>query len=330
MFAAQNPAAAVGTPTQAVLDRQALGKRVGRELRLTSSAAAPDAALLRGHFSMDLLREGLHLHCTDIVHLHDMTTRFTTEQESVKVLLKLEGTARVKMAGRLLDLDAGRGVAAVPKAVLLNVPRGQDFERRGDAGVRERMVAITLSPAWLDASGLDRSMVHRQAPALRWQPSARALAIAEQLVRPEAFGGAMLKLLQESRTLELVAEALSGTGDSRVTLPAALRPADYRRICSVRDWLDSGDADALTLADIARSAGSNPHTLQQHFRATFGRTVIDYLRECRLRRAATALQRDGISVARAAEIAGYGSQANFSTAFRRHFGQSPKQYRDRL
>ncbi|MBP8278605.1 MAG: helix-turn-helix transcriptional regulator, partial [Propionivibrio sp.] len=35
----------------------------------------------------------------------------------------------------------------------------------------------------------------------------------------------------------------------------------------------------------------------------------------------------GVSVARAAEIAGYSSQANFSTAFRRHFGLSPKHYR---
>jgi AraC-like DNA-binding protein len=325
MFAAQSTADA-----HPALDRQALGRRIGRTLQLTSSSAAPDAALLRGRFSMDLLREGLHLHCTDIVHLHDMTTRFTTEQESVKVLLRLEGTARVKMGGRPLDLHAGRGTAAVPKAVLLDVPPGQDFERSGDAGVRERMVAITLSPDWLEATGLDRSMLHQQAPVLRWRPSARALAIAEQLVRPEVFDGAMLKLLQESRTLELVAEALGAARHACVARPATLRPADYRRICSLRDWLDSGDADALTLVDIARAVGSNPHTLQQLFRVTFGRTVIDYLRENRLRRAATALQRDGVSVARAAEIAGYSSQANFSTAFRRHFGHSPRRHRDRL
>ena len=47
-------------------------------------------------------------------------------------------------------------------------------------------------------------------------------------------------------------------------------------------------------------------------------------------RAAWALRHDGASVARAAEIAGYASQANFSTAFRRHFGQPPKTYRARV
>jgi AraC-like DNA-binding protein len=50
----------------------------------------------------------------------------------------------------------------------------------------------------------------------------------------------------------------------------------------------------------------------------------------RLRRAAWALQHGGANVARAAKIAGYASQANFSTAFRRHFGLPPKMYRARL
>ena len=71
---------------------------------------------------------------------------------------------------------------------------------------------------------------------------------------------------------------------------------------------------------MARAMRCNCNSLQQQFRAVFGKTVFDYLRASRLRRAAVALQNEGVSVARAAEIAGYSSQANFSTAFRRHFG----------
>jgi AraC-like DNA-binding protein len=37
-----------------------------------------------------------------------------------------------------------------------------------------------------------------------------------------------------------------------------------------------------------------------------------------------ALERDGMSVAQAAYIAGYTSAANFATAFRRFFGTTPE------
>jgi AraC-like DNA-binding protein len=71
------------------------------------------------------------------------------------------------------------------------------------------------------------------------------------------------------------------------------------------------------------------NTLQRHFRAMWGTTVAQYLREGRLSRARLALERDGISVAQAACIAGYGSAANFATAFRRRFGVPPGQVRAR-
>ena len=92
-------------------------------------------------------------------------------------------------------------------------------------------------------------------------------------------------------------------------------------------WPSYGGADGLSLAQLVRAMGFTATTLQQQFRLAFGKAVFDYLRASRLQRAALALQHDGVSVARAAEIAGYSSQANFSTAFRRHFGLSPKHYR---
>lgn len=74
----------------------------------------------------------------------------------------------------------------------------------------------------------------------------------------------------------------------------------------------------------------NPNTLQRHFRQSFGQTISGYLRETRLQRAAQALERDGISVAHAAEIAGYSNQANFCTAFKKRYNVLPKHLRTTL
>ncbi len=288
---------------------------------------------MSGQFALSQLREGLSLHCTDIEHHCDMTTRFATQEGGIKVMLKLEGNARVSFGGRPIHLDAGQGSGARPCGAILTLTRPEAFERQARRGTRERMVVITLAPDWLEASGLHLGDGAQHLGVAAWQPSARAIAIAEQLLQPDSFARHLQSLYQESRALELIGEALAarqGTTDSRLSPPADLLPAEFQRIVRLRKHLEAGDFDRLGMAEIAREIGCNSSTLQQHFRLAFGKTIFDCLRDCRLQRAADALLRQGVSVAQAAEIAGYGSQANFSTAFRRHFGVTPKNARRRL
>jgi len=101
----------------------------------------------------------------------------------------------------------------------------------------------------------------------------------------------------------------------------------FKKLCELREWLDSGAAEGMSLSDIARHAGCNVHSLQAQFRAAFGSTVFDYLRSRRLQAARIALETQGISVSQAAFLAGYSSAANFATAFKRSFGISPRQVR---
>lgn len=332
MFA-QPPAAPPPSPTRdrlQVADFIALGRCVGNGVELLAPRAAADSTLLAGHFGFDRLRDGLFLHCTDIVHLHDMHSRAILDGASLKVILKLEGSARVRFGHAQLPLDCGQGSEARPRGVIVALNRSELFERTGQAGVHERMVVLTLTQSWFDAAGIAREDFGEHLQIRCWQPSPRAVAIAEQLVRRHSFDGPMHRLYQESRALELIAEAFAATGQADQKTAPGLPPAAYQRICQLQRLLDSGTADHLDMSAIAQHIGCNVNTLQQHFRQVFSCSIFDYLRRGRLERAAIALQRDGVSVARAAEIAGYTSQANFSTAFRRHFGQPPKYFRSRL
>lgn len=309
-----------------------LTRVVGDGHRVLAPGGDETLALMSGRFLLARLRDGLYLHCTDVEHLQDMTARFPVLEGGVKVLLKLEGNAEVSFGGTPLHLNAGQGRAAQPRGAVFNLAGPEDFERRCRAGTRERMVVLTMTPGWFEASGIDARRFGRHLAVHAWQPSARAVAIAEQLVRPDGFVGEMQSLFQESRALELIGEALGRHGGTLAApaTSAGLRPADHRRVVRLRGSLQSGEFDALDMAAIAREMGCNANTLQRHFRQVFGESIFDHLRGCRLRRAADALRLQCVSVAQAAEIAGYGSQANFSTAFRRHFGISPKHARARL
>lgn len=86
-------------------------------------------------------------------------------------------------------------------------------------------------------------------------------------------------------------------------------------------------ASTPELAGLARSVGTNTHLLNEAFRKYVGVTVFDYLREARMKEALRLLCETDLDVQTVANDLGYGSAANFSTAFRERFGLSPRQYR---
>lgn len=312
------------------VDLALLVARIGPGFQVKEAGWPLAAPVLDGKFALARLREGFFLHCTNILHLQNMTSYFPMAQPGVKVLLKLEGNALVKFGGVPITLDAGLGAAARPCGAVFTLCQAEDFERICWAGTRERMVVITLTHEWIAASGFDPAVFQSHLALCDWHPSPRAICLAEQLIHSANPGNPAQDLYRESRALELVAEALASvTPEGENCLPD-FRLTDYQRVCRLHELLVSGSADKLSMAVIAQKIGCNSNTLQRQFRAAFGSTIFDFLRERRLKRAANAMQMDGVSVARAAELAGYASQANFSTAFRRQFGLPPTHFRRKI
>lgn len=149
---------------------------------------------------------------------------------------------------------------------------------------------------------------------------------------PAAVPEALWYLHVESRVQALLAEAFGLWASDAGAAPEAAgrqRPRELRRMAALRQWLDSGAADGLPLAAVAERACMSVNTLQRHFRAAWGCTVAEYLREARLARARAALEQGGKTVMQVAWEAGYSSAANFATAFRRRYGVAPGQVRGR-
>lgn len=337
MFAATKnfaPALAVGAappPPPAALTL-GLRHRVSGGKALDAAEQAAGHSLLQGTLSLAQVREGFYLHRTDVVHVQDMTSRFPLSKAGVKIVLKLQGSGSLRIGH--LALPLALGARAAPRGAVVSLREPALYEHCCRAASRERMLVITLMPDWLASAGLGYLNAAAHLSMAAWQPSPRALCIAQQLLHSPAPAGDPLRgLHQECRALELAAEALghwpppNSAADVPPPEASALRPAQYQRARRLRDWLDSGQADALRMADIARHMGCNTSTLQTEFRQAFGKPIFDHLRESRLRRAADAISTQGLSIAQAAQLAGYGSQANFATAFRKLYGFAPKALR---
>lgn len=136
------------------------------------------------------------------------------------------------------------------------------------------------------------------------------------------YTGAARTLFLESCALGLLAAQFDAVTRSDATAKEAASLAYRDKMLVARDLLDGQLADPPTIVALARSIGTNEFTLKRAFKETFGTTVFGYVRRRRIERAATELH-DGLSVAAAAEIAGYECPRCFADAFRRHYGVLP-------
>lgn len=290
---------------------------------------APETPVLLGLCHGERLRPGLMVHCADVHDLHDLTIQSVEQGESLNLALVLGGDVDVSFGSSRLHLNAGVA-GRQPQAAFVPLSEPELFVRHSWRGKRERKVSIGISREWLATSCPEgdagyAALFERHLAVERWTPTPRAVALAEQLIRPSDDPPLLRKLHQESRAIELLAEALRQLAN----LPPqpVLQPRERRRAADVRDLLDGGEADDMSLEEIARQAGTNASSLQKQFRALCGMSVFEYLRRARLLRARLALEREGRPIVEAAGIAGYTSPANFATAYRRAFGITPSQSR---
>lgn len=248
---------------------------------------------------------------------------------SLGISVLLNGEVDLRCGRHRLHVEAGGGRSLpVPQVSLFRIGQAIEIARHVDENIRVRHLSLQATPDWIERSGVSRYV--EAAPVFEgtaslpaWRPSGRIVAMCEQLLCDTEPDTALVRLRRESQVLDIVGQVLSafGGGPQRFTLSARRR----HQLREVRERLESA-TEIPTIEQLAHTAGMSIDTLQRQFRTAFGTTVFGYLQEHRLQRAYRALEA-GSPVSSAAYAAGYSSPANFSTAFKRRFGVSPKQVR---
>lgn len=106
---------------------------------------------------------------------------------------------------------------------------------------------------------------------------------------------------------------LTGLQDPHVARALAVMHEDFKR-----PW---------TVDSLARRAGLSRAAFAARFAHKVGDTPMQYLLRCRMRHAIAMLRDHRATLSNIAERVGYGSEAAFSAAFKRHTGLAPGAYR---
>lgn len=312
------------------IDRLRLAECQG--VRLTAAARPPTTPILRGRNAHMTLRDGLYLHYSDTEVLEDFVVD-TESQPQIGLRIFLRGSTDASLGGCRLPQarpDAG-GSAWRPVASLVSQAEPDRFVRRARRGETLRKVVVSVSSSWLEGGPLGgedlttvRAFARSHLASHIWVPSGKAVALSEQIINAPDVSPLLRALYLESRALALIAEAFEQCFRwRRDPGREALRPLDRQRLQRIEDYLERFPRGEASIAALAREARTSANTLQRLFRSAYGTSVQHFVRARRLERARRAMEQEGASIGEAAFLAGYGSPANFSTAFKRHFGLSP-------
>jgi AraC-like DNA-binding protein len=236
----------------------------------------------------------------------------------VTVVLKAAGTGGPrKGAPRFRYSDNSIVVMALKESTPCegDAPRGAQMRAAGMAFPLSSLEEMGLTDDFLKLFPEDRSVF---VASLKAPP--RIQAIAAEMLAPMAKGRAG-ELLLSAHATEILARTMVAlrAGDGLGAPPGEKQ----MRLQSVRNLIRADLRHPWTIAELARHAGLSRRSFNVQFLRLYGVSAADYLRTSRLVAAREALLHQGMSVTEAAYTVGYGNPANFSTAFRKHFGYVP-------
>ncbi|MDI7862203.1 AraC family transcriptional regulator [Rhizobiaceae bacterium n13] len=163
-------------------------------------------------------------------------------------------------------------------------------------------------------------------PAQVHVPSAGRLSTLVRLLTEEAgeqWPGRDLVLTRLVEVLLVEALRLTQRPDAP---PGLLRGLADIRISEAIRHMHGDPARPWTVAQLAKTAALSRSGFFERFLRNVGLPPMEYLLSWRMAIAKDLLRHHKTSIAEVAERVGYGSASTFSTAFRRHVGQSPGRY----
>ncbi|MEC5317615.1 helix-turn-helix transcriptional regulator [Brenneria populi subsp. brevivirga] len=235
-------------------------------------------------------------------------------------LVVLEGSVALRLDGKEFIVRSGMAFSSrLGDRLTMNVRHPADHHLRTlSLGVQPSGYAQPLLSPLLD------EWERGGYPAFLWQLPEHLLAGLRYSL--EAPPGLPRQFMLEGAMQQLLGHGLSlgRSGGREMRRPPP--PGEQHRLEKVRRLLAQQPEKEYTLDELAHLAAMSASSLRAKFRQLYGRSVFDYLRDCRLELARRYLAQ-GYSVQQAAWMSGYQHATNFSTAFRRRYGIAPSDAR---
>lgn len=313
----QTPANPENQPLTADLTRQRI-ESLCDEYQQTLSGSADVVA--RGLFYLKKSLSDIEIHATDMIAENDFCAEFI-KPPSFSLMVCLSGTLEVWQDGQQHTFEAD---ASHPLLIVQRNRNPVNILRKNRSGERLTKVSLSLNESviakWID-NGLPIDTLW---PGDAFSPVSTRIEEADSVVAAAsrsivALAGSVS--FEDRLTIEQLSFRIIEHLVRKASNPA--RSVVQTRANRIQAYIDGALTEQIGLETIAERTGMSVSNLQRTFKEAFGITAIGYLRRQRLILALHMLRDEGRSISEVASSLHYGSNSNFSTAFKREWGQSP-------
>ncbi|NUL44524.1 AraC family transcriptional regulator [Cellulosimicrobium funkei] len=285
---------------------------MGRPWKVSVEDEAPLSIVpaLKGGAWLSL--EGGHptrIHAGDVLVVRSPTSYVLSSQPGMAGGATIgSGQACSGPDGRDLSSELRTGVRAWG-----NDPHGQDEMLVGTYRSSSELgrLMIRSLPPWF--------LVHNPAPEL-------VRLLTQESSREDLGQSSVLDRLLDVLLVSTLRTWLDGDGQKRTSLLSAHRDDVVR---TATEAIQSRPADEWSLEALSDVAGVSRASLTRRFNAVLGVSPRAYVTQWRLATGADLLDRSDGTLASVARQVGYSSPFSFSVAFKKHYGLSPREFRER-
>lgn len=153
----------------------------------------------------------------------------------------------------------------------------------------------------------------------RWSLD-HAYALLYALPRRSPLGLVRLRVIE-------LGFALSRGSWQRSEIGQPHKPTHEEIACRAQEVMTRDLSHPLTIPATAELCGTSATVLKQSFKETYGMSVHEWYRACRMRYAARLLETTSYSVAQISSEVGYSNPSKFSKVFAQHMGSTPSVWR---
>ena len=173
------------------------------------------------------------------------------------------------------------------------------------------------TPAKSESSKVSRELERR---GVRFTGAIRKAWEKTPMIPPEKYNATV-------RLLAFFADQLSALSNQLVTEQNNAEPP---LVLKARNYIEKHKTEELSLADVANAAGASVFHFCKVFHKATGLKFTDYVARVRLEDAQSRLLNPNLRVSEIAYDVGFQSLTQFNRTFKRVFGQSPSEFRDRV
>ena len=281
------------------------------------------------------IEDGFSVVIGDIQHLED-TMLQRRGQTPLNFHFRLTGNSAIEIEGEEPMLVHQQSL------VLLLSPDGIKKSERFFGGEHEQSVTICCQPEFIlrrfhaDEMMLPKSLKacldgEADQPIFTSATLSVRMASAVRAMISNEFEKDLRRVHVEAKALELLVLSLAALSAIEQRAESGIAPIaerDINRVERVCEMLDEQFLDPPTITRLAREVGVNEAKLMHLFKQHVGETIFNYAQRLKMEQAKKLLETTDVSVTEIAFDVGYEYSSNFTTAFRRHFGVTPRAARD--